>query len=86
MPACGCPDVRLENGEVRSCSCQPCSSGNLQGCSCNKETGCACTSSVLPTEDANRCVCTASGKACSCEGCGCKDTAAVAASSGSCCS
>ncbi|WAR51614.1 hypothetical protein PtB15_1B50 [Puccinia triticina] len=84
MPACGCPDVALDNGEVRACSCQPCSTGNLQECSCNKETGCGCTSSALPTGAPNRCVCAAAGKACSCSDCGCKEAAATSA--GSCCS
>ncbi|KNZ63832.1 hypothetical protein VP01_1096g4 [Puccinia sorghi] len=60
----------------------PCSSGNLQACSCNKETGCGCTSSILPKDAANRCVCAASGKTCSCAGCGCKDAPAT---TGSCC-
>lgn len=81
MPACGCPDVTLANGQIRSCTCQPCSSGNLDGCSCNKETGCGCTSSVLPLDSADRCLCAASGKSCNCAGCLCKTNVTP----GSCC-
>ncbi|EGG06339.1 uncharacterized protein MELLADRAFT_87291 [Melampsora larici-populina 98AG31] len=73
MPACGCPDVKLENGSVRACACTPCGAGNLDGCSCNKETGCGCTSNA-----AAGCVC--GGDTCSCSECPCKT-----ASKGSCC-
>ncbi|KAH9816852.1 hypothetical protein DFH28DRAFT_964741 [Melampsora americana] len=67
MPSCGCPDVKLENGTFRSCTCTPCEVGNLDGCSCNKQTGCACTSTVSAG-----CVCDKSG--CSCNECPCKTT------------
>ncbi|KAH9467356.1 hypothetical protein MJO28_000080 [Puccinia striiformis f. sp. tritici] len=83
MPSCGCPDVKLDSGDVRPCSCQPCSAGNLDACSCNKGTGCGCASSAVPAEAANHCVCAAAGKTCSCSDCGCKTGAAT---SGSCCS
>ncbi|KAH9821605.1 hypothetical protein DFH28DRAFT_1217516 [Melampsora americana] len=76
MPACGCPDVKLENGSVRPCVCTPCEAGNLDGCDCNKQTGCGCTSNAAAS-----CVCAASGiTACSCNECPCKTE-----SKGSCC-
>ncbi|POW11963.1 hypothetical protein PSHT_08227 [Puccinia striiformis] len=72
MPACGCPDVKLANDQIRACTCQPCSSGSLSDCSCNKETGCGCSTSVLPLDSPDRCPCAASGKTCGCSGCACK--------------
>ncbi|KAI9601118.1 hypothetical protein H4Q26_000919 [Puccinia striiformis f. sp. tritici PST-130] len=78
----GCPDVKLANGQIRSCTCQPCSSGSLSDCSCNKETGCGCSSSVLPLDSPDRCPCAASGKTCSCDSCACKGTPLP----GTCCS
>ncbi|KAK9897984.1 hypothetical protein P389DRAFT_64234 [Cystobasidium minutum MCA 4210] len=63
MPACGCPDTKLEDGSIRKCACQPCSEGNLSGCSCNKDTGCACMNS-----SPSKCVC---GEKCTCSNCSC---------------
>ncbi|KAF8515452.1 hypothetical protein JB92DRAFT_2685194, partial [Gautieria morchelliformis] len=63
LQACGCPDVTLPSGEIRACTCQPCSGGNLSECSCNKETGCACSQSQ------STCVC---GASCTCASCPCK--------------
>ncbi|CAH7687306.1 hypothetical protein PPACK8108_LOCUS22074 [Phakopsora pachyrhizi] len=77
----GCPDFALEDGSIRSCTCQPCCAGNLNECSCNKSTGCACTSSVLPADSPNKCICAASNKPCDCASCPCSS-----AVKSSCCS